>query len=139
VRARRGLSSIAAAGYSGSGVVPRIRIRWVRCRAVSSSEGTVVEIEASSGGGLISKAMGKADRGPVTRALQVVRLLTAGAGDARTVYRDRRIPPGPVTLVASWAGTPYRLFLEPRRDAARGREILTATESWRSMSAAASS
>jgi len=33
-----------------------------------------------------------------------------------------------VTLVASWAGTPYRLFMEPRHDAARGREILTATE-----------
>ena len=44
------------------------------------------------------------------------------------VYRDRRIPPGPVTLVASWAGMPYRLFTEPRRDAPRGREILTATE-----------
>ena len=56
------------------------------------------------------------------------RSLTAGANDSRTVYRDRRIPPGPVTLVASWAGTPYRLFLEPRRDATRGREILTATE-----------
>jgi len=50
------------------------------------------------------------------------------AGDARTLYRDRRIPPGPVTLVASWAGMPYRLFTEPRHDAPRGREIITATE-----------
>jgi hypothetical protein len=72
--------------------------------------------------------MGKADRGPISRALQVVRLLTAGAADSRTIYRDRRIPPGPVTLVASWAGTPYRLFTEPRHDAPRGREILTASE-----------
>jgi hypothetical protein len=115
-------------GLFGQWSRPRIRTRWVRCRAVASTEGTIVEVEASSGGGLIAKAMGKADRGPVTRALQVIRLLTAGAGDARTVYRDRRIPPGPVTLVASWAGTPYRLFAEPRRDAARGREILTASE-----------
>jgi len=115
-------------GLFGQWGRPKVRIRWVRCRAVTVTEGTWVEVEASSGGGLISKAMGKADRGTTTRALQVIRLLTAGAADSRTVYRDRRIPPGPVTLVASWAGTPYRLFVEPRYDAARGREILTATE-----------
>jgi hypothetical protein len=115
-------------GLFGQWGRPKVRTRWVRCRAVAVTEGTWVEIEASSGGGLISKALGKADRGPTTRALQVIRLLTAGAADSRTVYRDRRIPPGPVTLVASWAGTPYRLFVEPRHDAPRGREILTATE-----------
>jgi hypothetical protein len=115
-------------GLFGQWSRPRMRIRWVRCRAVAATEGTLVEVEASSGGGLIFKAMGKADRGPTTRALQVIRLLTAGATDSRTVYRDRRIPPGPVTLVASWAGTPYRLFVEPRHDAPRGREILTASE-----------
>jgi hypothetical protein len=115
-------------GLFGQWGRPRIRIRWVRCRATSTTEGTWVEVEASSGGGLISKAMGKADRGAISRALQVVRLLTAGAADSRTIYRDRRIPPGPVTLVASWAGTPYRLFTEPRHDAPRGREILTASE-----------
>lgn len=115
-------------GLFGQWGRPRIRIRWVRCRATSITEGTWVEVEASSGGGLISKAMGKADRGTITRALQVIRLLTAGAADSRTIYRDRRIPPGPVTLVASWAGTPYRLFTEPRHDAPRGREVLTASE-----------
>jgi len=115
-------------GLFGQWGKPKVRTRWVRCRAVAIGEGTWVEVEASSGGGLISKAMGKADRGPTTRALQVIRLLSAGAGDSRTVYRDRRIPPGPVTLVASWAGTPYRLFTEPRYDAPRGDEILTATE-----------
>ncbi|MFI5285247.1 MAG: hypothetical protein ACHQ4F_02900 [Candidatus Dormibacteria bacterium] len=115
-------------GLFGQWGRPRVRIRWVRCRAVTTTEGTWVEVEASSGGGIISKAMGKADRGPSTRALQVIRLLTAGAADSRTLYRERRIPPGPVTLVASWAGMPYRLFLEPRHDAPRGREILTATE-----------
>jgi hypothetical protein len=115
-------------GLFGQWSTPRVRIRWVRCRALEVAEGTSVEVEASSGGGLVAKAMGKADRGPTTRALQVVRLLTEGAGDSRTVYRDRRIPPGPVTLVASWAGMPYRLFSAPRRDAPRGREIFTATE-----------
>jgi hypothetical protein len=115
-------------GLFGQWGRPRIRIRWVRCRATSTTEGTWVEVEASSGGGLISKAMGKADGGAISRALQVIRLLTAGAADSRTIYRDRRIPPGPVTLVASWAGTPYRLFTEPRHDAPRGREILTASE-----------
>jgi hypothetical protein len=115
-------------GLFGNWAKPKVRIRWVRVRALEITEGTSVEVEASSGGGLIAKAMGKADLGPTTRALQVVRLLTAGAGDSRTVYRDRRIPPGPVTLVASWAGVPYRLFTEPRHDAPRGREIFTATE-----------
>ena len=115
-------------GLFGNWAKPKVRIRWVRVRAAEVTEGTEVEVEASSGGGLIAKAMGKADGGPTSRALQVVRLLTAGAGDPRTVYRDRRIPPGPVTLVASWAGMPYRLFDEPRHDAPRGREIFTATE-----------
>jgi hypothetical protein len=115
-------------GLFGNWAKPKVRIRWVRVRALEVTEGTSVEVEASSGGGLIAKAMGKADRGPTSRALQVVRLLTSGAGDARTVYRDRRIPPGPVTLVASWAGVPYRLFTDPRHDAPRGRAIFTATE-----------
>jgi hypothetical protein len=115
-------------GFFGQWSKPRVRIRWVRCRALEVPEGTAVEIEASSGGGLIAKAMGRADGGPTSRALQVVRLLTEGAKDSRTVYRDRRIPPGPVTLVASWAGMPYRLFSAPRHDAPRGREIFTATE-----------
>ncbi len=115
-------------GLFGNWAKPKVRIRWVRVRALEVPEGTSVEVEASSGGGLIAKSMGKADNGPTSRALQVVRLLTAGAGDSRTVYRDRRIPPGPVTLVASWAGVPYRLFTEPRHDAPRGRAIFTATE-----------
>jgi len=115
-------------GLFGQWSKPRARIRWVRCRALEATQGTSLEIEASSGGGLIFKAMGKADLGPMTRALQLIRLLSAGSGDARTLYRDRRIPPGPVTLVASWAGMPYRLFTQPRHDAPRGRAILTATE-----------
>ena len=72
-----------------------MRIRWVRCRAVAVTEGTWVEVEASSGGGLISKAMGKADRGPTSRALQVIRLLTAGAGDAANGLPRPPHPAGP--------------------------------------------
>ena len=61
-------------------------------------------------------------------ALQRVKLLTAGGDDPRTVYRWRSIPPGPISLVASWAGTGYELFTEPRFDAPRGATVLTATD-----------
>ena len=44
------------------------------------------------------------------------------------MLRRRVIPPGPVSLVASWAGMPYRLFTEPAYDAPRGAEVLTASE-----------
>jgi hypothetical protein len=63
----------------------------------------------------------------VPRALQLVQLLTQGSADDCTIYRERKMPPGPVSLVASWAGMPYELFTEPRRDAARGPLILTAS------------
>jgi hypothetical protein len=106
----------------------RLRPRWVSCEARPIETGTQVTVESSTGGGLVAKAMGRADRGPITRGLQLVKLLTAGIADSRTIYRERRIPPGPVSLVASWAGTPYALFTEPRYDASRGAEILTATE-----------
>ena len=91
------------------------RTRWVTCEAAQTYSGTVVTVAASRG------------RGPVPRALQLVQLLTRGAADPRTIYRRRTIPPGPVSLVASWAGMPYRLLTEPRHDAPRGAEILTAT------------
>lgn len=114
-------------GFFGTWSKPRLMVRWVRVQAVRMPEGTRVTVQASSGGGLIYKAMGKADRGPTTRSLQLVQLLTRGRQDQRTIYRERPIPPGPVTLVASWAGTGYRLFTEPRFDAERGVPILTAT------------
>lgn len=115
-------------GFFGQWARPRVRTRWVSCQATAIAQGTSVEVCASSGGGLIYKALGKADRGPVTRALQLVKLLTAGRDDLRTIYRARHIPPGPVTLVASWAGTPYELFAEPAFSAARTRQIHTATD-----------
>jgi hypothetical protein len=92
-----------------------IHTRWVTCEARTESSGTVVTVVASKG------------RGPVPRALQLVQLLTRGSEDARTVYRHRAIPAGPVSLVASWAGMPYELFTEPRRDGPRGPRVLTAS------------
>ena len=92
-----------------------IHTRWVTCEARESPAGTVVTVAASRG------------RGPLPRALQLVQLLTRGSGDSRTVYRRRALPAGPVSLVASWAGMPYRLYTEPRWDAPRGVPILTAS------------
>ena len=115
-------------GFFGQWSRPRLGVRWVTCRAVPVAHGARVEIAASSGGGPLWKALGRADRGAVTRALQLAALYMAGADDQKTIYRRRRIPPGPVTLVASWAGMAYRLFTEPRDDAPRSEEIFTATE-----------
>jgi hypothetical protein len=89
--------------------------RWVRCTAITTNAGTVVELEASRG------------RGALPRALQLIGVISRGVEDQRTIYRERYIPPGPVTLVASWAGMPYRLFSAPDHRAARGAEVLTAT------------
>jgi hypothetical protein len=115
-------------GFFGQWTTAKRRRRWVSCATEVGAEGTRLHVQASSGGGLIAKAIGRADRGPTARALQLVKVLAAGNNDARTIYRDRRIPPGPVTLVASWAGTPYLTFTEPRFDAPRGVAIHTATE-----------
>ena len=89
--------------------------RWVTCAATVESTGTVVELEASKG------------RGALPRALQLIGVLSRGVDDPRTIYRVRHIPPGPVTLVASWAGMPYALYSAPDRGAARGAQIFTAT------------
>jgi hypothetical protein len=89
--------------------------RWVTCTATVEDAGTVIELEASKG------------RGALPRALQLIGVLSRGVGDPRTIYRVRNIPPGPVTLVASWAGMPYSLYSAPDRGAGRGVEIFTAT------------
>jgi hypothetical protein len=89
--------------------------RWVTCTATAEDTGTVIELEASKG------------RGALPRALQLIGVLSRGVDDPRTIYRARHIPPGPVTLVASWAGMPYALYAAPNRGSARGAEIFTAT------------
>src|SRR4029077_14676805 len=91
----------------------KTRVRWVTCTATDDNAGTDVVVEASTG------------RGAVPRALQLVQLLDRGARDKRTVYRERRIPDGPTTLVASWAGTPYLLYGGPGYDHSRSEKIYT--------------
>jgi hypothetical protein len=95
---------------------PRVRNpRWVRLSAREVEAGVEVVVEATAG------------KGPRARALQLVQLLSRGPRDRRTIYRDRTIPPGPITLVASWAGMEYPIYLEPRYDAARGEPVHTAS------------
>lgn len=105
----------------------RTAVRWVSVEAVAADAGTAVTVIASTrvGGplGLITPTL----RAPVPRALQVVQLLTRGVQDRRSVYRDRRIPLGPVSLVASWAGTGYPLYLAPAYGARRGEVVYTAS------------
>ncbi len=89
--------------------------RWIDVVAREVEAGTEVAVTATKG------------RAPKARALQVVQLLSRGVGDRRTVYRDRSIPPGPITLVASWAGMEYPIYLEPRYDAPQGEKVHTAS------------
>jgi hypothetical protein len=94
---------------------PKVRSpRWIDIVARETEAGTEVVVTSTAG------------KAPASRALQVVKVLTRGARDRRTIYRDRTIPPGPITLVASWAGMEYALYLEPSYGAARGEKVHTA-------------
>jgi hypothetical protein len=99
----------------GRTMKPARNQRWVTCTVTAEDTGTVIELEASRG------------RGALPRALQLIGVLSRGVNDPRTIYRLRYIPPGPVTLVASWAGMSYPLFAGADRGAARGVAIFTAT------------
>jgi hypothetical protein len=95
---------------------PRVRNpQWVRVTASEVEAGTEVVVEATAG------------KGPKARGLQMVQLLSRGPRDRRTIYRDRTIPPGPITLVASWAGMTYPIYLEPSYAAPRGEAVHTAS------------
>ncbi len=96
-----------------TGVVPA---HQVSCTARVVEDGTHVTVTSSRDGASRS------------RAQQLVELFERAVGDPRTYYRDRNIPLGPVTLVASWAGTPYVLYTEPRFDAPRRGNMYTATK-----------
>ncbi len=89
--------------------------RLVSCTARVVDDGTHVTVTASK------------DEASRSRARQLVELFEKAVGDPRTYYRERNIPLGPVTLVASWAGTPYVLYTEPRFDAPRRGNMYTAT------------
>jgi hypothetical protein len=98
---------------------PKVRNpRWIDVQATEVEVGTEVVVTA---------VRGKATK---ARSLQIVVLLTRGVHDRRTIYRDRTIPPGPITLVASWAGMEYAIYLEPRYDAPRGEKVRTAAPMW---------
>jgi hypothetical protein len=90
-------------------------VAWVKVTTAPHDDGTQVSVESSAG------------KFTAARAVQLIELLRRGNEDRRTVYRDRRVPPGPVTLIASWAGMLYRVYLEPRYDAPRGPGVHTAS------------
>jgi hypothetical protein len=90
--------------------------RWVTVTAREIEAGTEVIVDATAG------------LGARPRALQVVQLLSRGSRDRRTIYRERTIPPGPISLVASWAGMVYPLYSEPSYDSPRGEGIHTASK-----------
>jgi hypothetical protein len=114
-------------GFFGQWRTKFRRPGWVRVGAGAGAAGTDVVVTASRRPRNLLRAPLRGMPGPPARALQLVLVLTRGSRDDRTIYRDRRIAPGPVTLVASWAGMPYRLYTEPRHDAPRGRGVYTAT------------
>ncbi|HVB14350.1 MAG TPA: hypothetical protein VNH38_06310 [Candidatus Dormibacteraeota bacterium] len=66
-------------------------------------------------------------RSATIRAVNLLRILTLGERDQATVYRLRAIPPGPCTVVQSWAGTGYPLFLGPDFGAKRSLPVRPAS------------
>jgi len=87
---------------------PRNRIR-IECEPVDA--GTQVTVTAV---GVRSARM---------RAANLLRILGQGERDHATVYRYRTISPGPCTVVQSWAGTGYPVFMAPDHTASRGRAV----------------
>lgn len=91
---------------------PKNRIR-IECEPISA--GTRVTISAQG------------DRSCTMRATNLLRILGRGERDRSTVYRYRAIPPGPCTVVQSWAGTGYPVYSEPDHGAPRGRAVRPAS------------
>ncbi|MHB1525847.1 MAG: hypothetical protein ACYDEA_02800 [Candidatus Dormibacteria bacterium] len=63
------------------------------------------------------------DRSTTMRATNLIRILGNGEADPHTVYRHRTIPPGNCTIVQSWAGTGYPVYMAPDHAARRGRSV----------------
>ncbi|MGA8207807.1 MAG: hypothetical protein WB801_01160 [Candidatus Dormiibacterota bacterium] len=91
---------------------PKTKI-WIECRP--SAQGSQLKMVAQG------------QRSATIRAVNLLRILTHGERDAATVYRSRTIPPGPCTIVQSWAGTGYPIFLAPDHAAKRGMPVLPAS------------
>lgn len=100
-----------ANGFFGQWRTVRYPKNRIRVHCTSTTAGTKVEVDAHG------------DRAATMRASNLVRVLTAGERDSATVYRYRLIPPGPCTIVQSWAGTGYPLYTEPDHDAPRGEAV----------------
>lgn len=94
--------------------VPKPR-NLVRIHCETAERGTRVTITATG------------PRSASRRGVNLVRILARGETDSHTIYRFRAIPPGPCTLVQSWAGTAYALHEAPDSAAARGMAVLPAT------------
>ena len=89
---------------------------------------TKVRIECHAGTrGTELILVAEGQRSATLRALNLLRILTRGERDEFTVYRSRAVPPGPCTIVQSWAGTGYPLFTAPDYGARRGLPVLPAT------------
>ncbi len=91
---------------------PKNRIR-IEC--IATEQGTRLKIAADG------------QRSASIRAVNLLRILTQGERDQASTYRHRLIRPGPCTIVQSWAGTGYPLFLKPDHQARRGMAVRPAT------------
>lgn len=87
-----------------------------------------IKIECDNGdAGTLVTVTSVGDRSTTMRATNLIRILGKGEVDAHTVYRYRAIPPGNCTIVQSWAGTGYPIYLAPDHSARRGRAVRPAS------------
>ncbi|MGH7608768.1 MAG: hypothetical protein ACREOD_02320 [Candidatus Dormibacteria bacterium] len=73
------------------------------------------------------RILAQGQRSSTMRAVNLLRILTHGERDSASTYRYRAVRPGPCTVVQSWAGTGYPLFVAPDHGAERGRAVRPAT------------
>jgi hypothetical protein len=91
---------------------PKTKVR-IECRP--TAQGTELTMTAEG------------QRSATIRAVNLLRILTTGERDPATVYRLRTIPPGPCTVIQSWAGTGYPLFSGPNYQAKRSLPVRPAS------------
>lgn len=101
------VAQVLANGFFGQWSKVKHPKTKVRIECHPTSQGTQVTMVAQG------------QRSATLRALNLLRILAHGERDQATVYRVRTIPPGPCTVVQSWAGTGYPLFSGPDYGAKR--------------------
>lgn len=106
------VAQLLANGFFGQWIKVKHPTTKVRIECHSTAQGTALTMVAEG------------QRSATIRAVNLLRILTQGERDVETVYRLRRIPPGPCTLVQSWAGTGYPLFSNPDYGAERTLPVL---------------